>query len=77
MSGGSKMGNKLLGKDLEPKCEYCVYGRPTPDGQNILCVYCGVPSPDYHCKKYKYDPLKREPQKPARLGEFSEDEFKL
>ncbi len=70
------MKNKILG-DIEPKCKYCAYGKPAPDDENVLCPHCGMPDKDSSCKKFKYDPLKREPRKPARLASFSEEDFKL
>ena len=57
------MSKKIIGS-VEPKCIYCAHGKPTPDGENILCVYCGVPDKNNSCKKFKYDPLKREPKSP-------------
>lgn len=71
------MGKRIIGKDISPKCAYCKNGKPTPDGKSVFCIYCGIPDSEYCCKKYKYDPLKREPQKPAALAEFTADDFKL
>ena len=44
------MSKKIIGS-VEPKCIYCAHGKPTPDGENILCVYCGVPDKNNCCKK--------------------------
>ena len=37
------MSKKILGEGIEPKCAYCEHGKPTPDGANVLCYFCGVP----------------------------------
>lgn len=71
------MSKKILGKGIEPKCAYCEHGKPTPDGANVLCYFCGVPDKDHSCKKFKYDPLKREPLRPAEPGVFSAEDFSL
>jgi hypothetical protein len=71
------MSTKILGDNITPKCEYCGFGTPAPDGEHILCEKAGLPSPDFSCKKFKYDPLKRTPLKPREMGEFTADDFKL
>jgi hypothetical protein len=32
---------------------------------------------EYHCRYYRYDPLKREPNLSPRLEKFHEDDFSL
>lgn len=71
------MSKKIIGEKIEPKCKYCLHGKPTPDKKNILCTYCGLPDTEDSCKKFKYDPLKREPHHSAQLAEFTADDFKL
>lgn len=50
---------------------YCAWADKTL-GENMLCYYKGPVSPDYKCRRYKYDPYKRTPSrqpdiKPASL----------
>ncbi len=71
------MNNHKLGADISPKCAYCLHSIPTGDAETLLCKHKGVASPEGSCKKFVYDPLKRVPQRPATLPEFSADEFKL
>ena len=71
------MNNHKLGKDVSPKCEYCIYSIKTKDESTVLCKHKGITAPDGSCKKFAYDPLKRVPQHPASLPSFSADEFKL
>lgn len=69
------MRKKVLGI-VQPKCEYCETGTLASNG-NILCPKMGVLSPDFSCKKFKYDPLKRVPKKLPDLPEFSPEDFEL
>ena len=68
---------KLFGNTVEPACEHCRWGRPTPNAQMILCQRNGVVAPYYSCKKYVYDPVKRVPKRAARLPEYKAEDFKL
>ena len=66
---------KLFGNNIEPKCEYCCFGRVKDDG-TILC-YSGSTPQEGGCKKFKYDPLKREPNKLPPLQKSSPEDFML
>lgn len=72
------MKNKLLNeKEISPSCSYCFHGRPSPDGESILCIKNGVTEKDGYCKKFRYDVLKRQPRRPERLPKFNKDDFSL
>ncbi len=62
---------------LEPRCEYCVFGETTADKQSVLCMKRGVMLPYSSCRKFSYDPLKREPRVLPKKYAFSEEEFSL
>ena len=47
------------------------------DGNTVLCVKKGVRDKDASCSKYRYDPLKREPRRPAALPSFADNDFTL
>lgn len=64
-------------QDIAPKCEYCLYGRRSPDGETILCEKKGIVPLDSVCKKYKYDILKRQPKRKPKMPEFSAEDFEL
>lgn len=70
------MRQKVFG-NVEPKCEYCAVGTITPTGKNVLCPKKGVLAPDFSCKKFKYDPLKRVPKKMPELPKFDAEDFAL
>ncbi len=65
---------KLFGNNITPKCEYCSFSAKNNDGI-LVCQY-GT-AVDTTCKKYEYDPLKREPKSAPSLPKFSADDFKL
>ncbi|MGI6744975.1 MAG: hypothetical protein ACOX45_02160 [Acutalibacteraceae bacterium] len=62
---------------IPPQCRYCTYGRTTADGTNVLCIKKGVMLLNSRCRKYKYDPLKREPRQKPEKPEFSKEDFSL
>ena len=72
------MKQDLFNKELEPKCEYCLNGTLAPTGTEYLCIVKGIVKPDYACKKFEYDPLKRQPRREIKLGgDYSASDFKL
>ena len=68
----------LFQKDIEPRCAYCKRGTPL-DGEQVICIRRGIVSPTGSCRRFKYDPLKRVPPRPAKFsgGGLSGDDFKL
>lgn len=69
--------SKLYSKEISPKCLYCSYGRSVNDSKEILCKKTGVMQPDSCCKKFKYDPLKRVPERIKLKSDFNPEDFKL
>ena len=65
------------GKDYEPACELCLHGKLAPDGSSVLCSLRGVMRRTSRCKKYEYDPIKREPKHTPLLPEFDPEAFAL
>jgi hypothetical protein len=64
--------------NIQPACGLCAHGRISPDNESVLCVNTGIRNLDSRCKKFKYDPLKRKPQKkPAEQPEFDKSDFEL
>ena len=69
---------KLFNEDVAPKCEYCHFGRITPDSNSVLCEKRGIMLPSSSCKSFKYDVLKRRPEKkPQLFSEYSAEDFKI
>ncbi len=57
---------KLFRKDMEPRCAYCRRGSQIND-REVICVKRGIVPMESHCGKFRYDPLKRTPPRPAVL----------
>lgn len=53
--------------DITPSCRYCEYGAAIRDGEVMLCTKKGVVSSDFVCRKYAFDPLKRQPRPRPKL----------
>jgi len=65
----------ILRKDIEPFCSYCIHAKPLDD-EYVSCRRHGVVSADYKCSRFKYDPLKRIPPKPKKLGQnYTDSDF--
>ena len=73
------MSKKII-EAKEPRCEYCLRGKLSADGETVLCTKKGVMNKDFSCKKFRYDPLKRVPdtRKPGMADfNFTPDDFAL
>ena len=68
----------LFSKNQEPCCAYCLRGTPYGEEQ-VLCVKKGVMLKTFGCDKFRYDPLKRVPPRPAApdFSRLSDDDFSL
>ena len=68
----------LFNKKIEPSCSYCKYGKRVGN-EEVACLKKGVVSAGASCRRFKYDPLLREPSAPIliKTNAFSEDDFKL
>lgn len=64
-------------KNYEPACKNCAGGRLSPDKTVILCKKKGITDPDFKCRAFKYDPLKRCPRKAPELITADPSEFEL
>ena len=68
----------LFRKDIEPRCEYCRYGTALGEGE-IGCLKFGVTLVGESCPKFRYSPVKREPEKRLRVNasQYSAEDFEL
>ena len=71
------MKQQIFDNSISPKCRNCQFGESAADGKIILCEKSGVRAPDDACKKYRYDPLRREPDPRAPEQRFSDKDFSL
>lgn len=63
--------------DEPPSCALCEFGRWDRAHSAVLCSEKGVMDPAAHCKRYRYDPFRREPRKRPPLPEFDPKDFSL
>lgn len=68
---------KYFQNDLPKICAHCLYGTSYNGDENIYCSKKGVVEKFYHCIKYKYDPLKRNPQNTKPTQKFKAEDFSL
>jgi hypothetical protein len=55
----------------------CSLGHLSLNRMRVLCIHKGVVDPDFSCRKYHYNPLKRVPMRMPSLPAFEKDDFKL
>lgn len=68
----------LFRKNIEPRCAYCAKGRTINDDE-VVCSRKGIVAIDFHCRAFRYDPLRREPPRPVKLHteKLAEEDFKI
>lgn len=71
------MKEKALNKKLEHHCEYCVYGTCSDFSNEVLCLKRGITDRKDSCRRYKYDPLKRDPNRARISQNYSSEDFVL
>jgi hypothetical protein len=80
---------KGYNKNIHPDCAYCLYGSSVEDNNSddsstavfiakkIICKRNVKHIVNSSCRRFKYDPLKREPKHAAPLPEYSMKDFEL
>ena len=69
------MAKKSIAEDVERFCVFCEYGTPVPsdnDEELVICAKKGLIRGGKVCRKFSYDPLKREPARRPVLPETEE-----
>ena len=68
----------LFRKNIEPRCAYCAKGSAIND-QEVICQRKGIVDAAFHCRAFRYDPLKRVPPRPVKLEttRLTEEDFKI
>ena len=54
----------LFRKHIDPRCAYCVHGGTISETQ-VICIKRGVVAAGDRCGSFRYDPLRRQPQRPV------------
>lgn len=68
---------KFFNKKIDKKCEYCLHSKSYLNNQEILCKYKGVVMADNKCRRFKYDILKRKPNKIHNSENYTAEDFAL
>jgi len=67
----------LFRKDIEPCCAYCKHGAQM-SFDKVACLKRGIVPLYGACRRFIYDPLKRDPERPRKLPTTDDGEtFKL
>lgn len=68
----------LFRKNIEPRCAYCAKGSAISE-REVICQRKGVVASEFHCRAFRYDPLKRTPPRPVKLetSKLTEEDFKI
>lgn len=68
----------LFRKNMEPRCGYCKFAAAAEPGL-VVCCKKGIRPETAHCRKFRYDPLKRMPPKPqiADFEKYDKRDFSL
>lgn len=68
----------LFQKKIDPRCAYCQRSAKLSE-DSVVCIKRGVVSAGGSCRKFKYDPLKRVPPRPATLdfSRLKDEDFTL
>ncbi len=68
----------LFRKNIEPRCAYCAKGSSINE-REVICSRKGIVSMEYHCRRFRYDPLRREPPRPVKLEttKLAEEDFAI
>lgn len=49
--------------EIERICKYCEFAAALSSADEMICGKNGVVAAGYHCRKFSYDPLKRDPKR--------------
>jgi len=68
----------LFRRKMERYCTYCQFAGKI-DGESMVCQKFGIVPAGHHCRRFRYDPLKRIPgrQKPKEFQQFDQKDFSL
>lgn len=69
-------GGNYFDKAIQPKCDYCQFGKRAKDGNKVLCEKKGLVESNYSCGKFTYSPLKRIPVKQLNfVGSLADEDI--
>lgn len=54
----------LFRKKIDRYCTYCQFAGKIDD-ETMVCQFCGIVPSNHRCRRFRYDPLRRIPGRPA------------
>ncbi len=68
----------IFNKDIDRSCAYCLSGTRISETE-VACLRRGVVDAAGSCRRFKYDPIKREPahMAPLKTDKFTPEDFSL
>ena len=67
----------LFRKKIDRYCTYCQFAGKIDD-EMMVCQFCGIVPSGHRCRRFRYDPLRRIPGRPAvRKPEHDDADFSL
>ena len=63
--------------DIIKICAYCENAECLNNPDIMLCNINGIVASDHKCRRFLYDPLKRNPSPPIKISDFDKDAFIL
>lgn len=67
----------LFNKKLQRSCEWCIHSKKSEFSDEILCRKHGVTNKRDYCRNYKYDVLKRTPNKLKCDKSYTVEDFEI
>lgn len=71
------MPGGFFDKGVKKSCVWCIHGRKSEYTDDVFCIKRGVTSADSYCRKYRYDPLKRTPERQSIPTDYKSEDFNL
>ena len=69
--------SSMFNQELPRSCKYWVYSKDSLFGTEVLCKKRGVTNYNDSCRHYKYDPLRRVPEKVKIADGYKPEDFSL
>ena len=69
--------SSIFNKELPRSCKYCVFGKDSLISKEKQNKKRGVTDPNDYCRHYKYDPLRRVPEKVKIADGYKPEDFSL
>lgn len=68
----------LFRKKTDRYCAHCAFAGKVSE-EEMICQKCGIVPTNHHCRRFRYDPLKRVPARPKvqDFSKYNEKDYSL